>query len=141
MHTKVYYFTHQFLIPSLEELALQHLTQVLLMCETPSNSFVLHITDAVRLVYESTPNTTQSDDPAQQLLSQYVALNYTATPTENLAPLISEGCEFMIDVAHKLARQIVTSGRNAQCLEEHIDELKIKVNGVEKELQEWENWN
>lgn len=141
MHAKVYCFAHRFLISRLEELSLQRLTQVLLTCDTPSDPFFSRLADAIRLIYESTPNATQLDDPARKLLSQYVALNYTTLPNESLSQLVSEGGEFMIDVAQKLAQRIAANSGTTKSLEEQINELKAKINVIEKDVQEWESWN
>uniref|UniRef100_A0A093XBI1 BTB domain-containing protein n=1 Tax=Talaromyces marneffei PM1 TaxID=1077442 RepID=A0A093XBI1_TALMA len=155
MHAKIYCFAHRFLIPRLEVLALQRLTQVLLTNNTSRDPFFSRLADAIHLVYESTPKATQFDDPARKLLSQYVALNFTSIPTESLEMLVSAGGEFMVDVAQKLARRIATSGRSTESLEEHINELETKINALvldgekqrslleksEKEIREWESWN
>ncbi|PCG88590.1 Hypothetical protein PENO1_109330 [Penicillium occitanis (nom. inval.)] len=155
MHAKIYCFAHRFLIPRLEVLALQRLTQVLLTNNTSRDPFVSRLADAIHLVYESTPKATQFDDPARKLLSQYVALNFTSIPTDSLETLVSGGGEFMVDVAQKLAHRIATSGRSTESLEEYIGELETKVNALElegekqrsllekseKEIQEWESWN
>ncbi|EED22637.1 hypothetical protein TSTA_061280 [Talaromyces stipitatus ATCC 10500] len=155
MHAKTYCFAHRFLISRLEVLALQRLTQVLLTNNTSRGPFYSRLADAIHLVYESTPKSTQFDDPAQKLLAQYVALNFISIPTESLETVVSAGGEFMVDVAQKLAQRIATSGRSTESLEEYIDELKTKVNALElegqkqrsllekteKEIREWESWN
>jgi hypothetical protein len=141
MHAKVYCFTHQFLIPRLEELSLQRLTQVLLICHTPSDPFFSRLAQAIRLIYESTPSATELDDPARKLLSQYVALDYTTLPKESLHQLISEAGEFMIDVSQKLAQRIAANSGTTKSLKEHIDELKVRISVAEKDIQEWDSWN
>lgn len=88
----------------LEDLALQRLAQLLLKCDTPTDPFFLRFTDAIRLVYDSTP-TSKLNDPARELLSQYVALKHTIL-SMSLRALIAEGGDFMIDVTRKLARRI-----------------------------------
>ncbi|KAF4767080.1 hypothetical protein HAV15_009106 [Penicillium sp. str.  len=154
MHAKVYCFAHQFLFSRLEDLALQRLTQLLLKCETPTDPFFLGLTDAIRLVYDSTPNS-KLNDPARELLSQYVALKYTILSEESLRALIAEGGDFMIDVTRKLTRRISMSGTSTQSLEDHIDGLELNVlrleqqaenqacllKRAEEEILEWESWN
>ncbi|KXG45124.1 uncharacterized protein PGRI_096010 [Penicillium griseofulvum] len=154
MHAKVYCFAHQFLFSRLEGLALQRLTQLLLTCDTPTDPFFLGLTDAIRLVYDSTPKS-KSNDPARELFSQYMALKYTIISEESLRALIAEGGDFMIDVTRKLARRISMSGTSTQSLEDHIDELEMNVlrleqhaenqarllKRAEEEILEWESWN
>lgn len=133
MHAKIYCFAHRFLIPGLENLALQRLTQVLLACDTPNQSFLSPLSDAIRLVYGSTPNETQVVDPARQLLSQYIALKQATLSDESLHMLMLEGGGFMIDVSRKLARRLSMSGNSTQSLEEQVDELQLKIEKLESE--------
>ncbi|KAJ6116212.1 hypothetical protein N7523_005893 [Penicillium sp. IBT 18751x] len=153
IHAKVYCFAHQFLISGLEDLALQRLTQLLLVCDIPTSSFFVHLADVIRLVYSSTPKS-KLNNPARELLSQYVALKYT-TLSECLNTLIAEGGDFMIDVSRKLTRRIQTSGESARSLEDQIDELETRIQRLEleaerqtgllerakQEIAEWESWN
>ncbi|KAJ5111461.1 hypothetical protein N7532_001996 [Penicillium argentinense] len=158
MHAKIYCFAHQFLFSRLETLALQRLTQLLLKCDTPTDPFFLHLADAIRLIYDSTIRS-KMEDPARELLSQYVALNYTKlseeSSKESLGNLIAEGGDFTIDVTRKLARRISMSGTSIQSLEEHIDGLEMNflrlkqgaqeqsclLRHAEEEIREWESWN
>ncbi|EKV04777.1 BTB/POZ-like [Penicillium digitatum] len=154
MHGKLYCFAHQFLFSRLENLALQRLTQLLLKCDTPTDPFFLGLADAIRLVYGATPKS-KPNDPARELLSQYVALKYTILPESSMRALIAEGGDFMIDVTCKLARRISISGTSTQSLEGLIDELEMSVSRLEQhtenqacllkraeeEILEWESWN
>jgi hypothetical protein len=154
MHAKVYCFAHQFLFSRLEDLALQRLTQLLLKCDTPTDPFFLGLADIIRLVYGATPNS-KPNEPARELLSQYVALKYTILSEESMKALITEGGDFMIDVTRKLARRISLSGTSTQSLEGLVDELEMNVfrleqhtedqacllKRAEEEILEWENWN
>lgn len=155
VHAKVYTFAHQFLLFDLEELALQRLTQALLVNDTQTSSLFPHLVDTIHHVYKSTPSANLHDNPARKLLSQYVALRYTTFSDENLDMLISEGGEFMIDLSHKLARRLSMGGSSTESLEKQIDELQVNVNGLEiecqnkeiqlekakQEIAEWESWN
>lgn len=154
IHAKVYCFAHQFLFSRLEDLALQRLTQLLLKCDTPTDLFFLGLADAIRLIYDSTPKSTPNN-PARELLSQYVALKYTILSETSLRALIAEGGDFMIDVTRKLARRISISGTSTRSLEDYIDELQMNVlrleqhtekqacllKRAEEEILEWESWN
>ncbi|KAJ5348625.1 uncharacterized protein N7506_001878 [Penicillium brevicompactum] len=154
MHAKVYCFAHQFLFSRLENMALQRLTQLLLKCGTPTDPFFLGLSDAIRLIYGATPKS-KPNNPARELLSQYVALKYTTLSEESMRALIAEGGDFMVDVTCKLARRISTSGTSTQSLECLIDELEMNVfrleqhtenqacllKRAEEEILEWESWN
>lgn len=154
MHAKVYCFAHQFLFSRLEDLALQRLTQLLLKCDTPTDPFFLGLADAIRLVYGTTPKS-KPNDPARELLSQYVALKYTILSEDSMRALIAEGGDFMIDVTCKLVRRISISGTSTQSLEGVIDKLVTSVfrleqhtenqacllKRAEEEIREWESWN
>lgn len=154
MHAKVYCFAHHILFSKLENLALQRLTQLLLQCDTPTGPFFLRLTDAIGLIYDSTPPL-KINNPARELLSQYVALKYTTLSEESLRTLIAEGGDFMIDLTRKLARRILFSGTSTQLLEDHIDKLELDVHRLEQdaqeqafllrraeeEIREWESWN
>lgn len=154
MHAKVYCFAHQYLISKLENLALQRLTQLLLVCDIPTSPFFLRLADAIRLVYDSTPKM-KLNDPARELLSQYVALKYTTLSEDCLDILIAEGGDFMVDVSHKLGRRISMSRTSARSLEGHVEDLEMTIkkleqeaqnqarllNRAEEEIQKWESWN
>ena len=155
IHAKVYTFAHRFLLFDPEELALEHLTQVLLVSDTQTRSLFPHLIDTIHHVYNSTPSAKLQDNPARKLLSQYVALRYTTFSDGNLDMIISKGGEFMIDLSHKLARRLAMSGSSTQSLEKQIDELQVNVNRLEikyqnkenqlerakQEVVEWESWN
>lgn len=50
MYAKVYCFTHRFLFPGLEDLALQRLVQLLLKCDTPTDLFFLGLAPTISSV-------------------------------------------------------------------------------------------
>ena len=134
IHAKVYCFTHQFLFSRLENLALQRLTQLLLKCNTPTDPFFLGLADAIRLVYGVTPKS-KPNDPARELLSQYVALKYTILLEETIRALIVEGGDFMIDITYKLARRVSISGTSTQSLEGLVNELEMTVSRLEQHTE------
>ncbi|KAJ6111879.1 hypothetical protein N7523_007940 [Penicillium sp. IBT 18751x] len=151
IHAKVYCFAHLYLISKLEGLALQRLTQLLQVCEIPNSPFFMHLADAIRLVYGSTPKS-EPKDPARGLLSQYVALKYTVLSDDDLNSLIAEGGDFMIDVSYKLGRRISMHGTSFEGQIDHLRmnikrlEQKVKnharcLRRAEEEIHEWESWN
>lgn len=80
------------------------------------------LADTIHLIYDSIPKSTLNN-PAQELLSQYMALKYTILLEISLRALIAEGGDFIIDVTCKLARRISINGILTQSLEDYIDEL------------------
>ncbi|CAG8881301.1 unnamed protein product [Penicillium salamii] len=89
VHAKVYCFANYFLFRRLGIFAIQRLTQLLEFCN-PTKQFLLDLKDAIHLVYSSTLKS-EPDDPARELLSQYVAVNCAQISKENLKSLIGEG--------------------------------------------------
>ncbi|CAG8235249.1 unnamed protein product [Penicillium salamii] len=149
-HAKVYCFANYFLFRRLGVFAIQRLTQLLDFCN-PTDRFLLDLKDAIHLVYSSTLKS-EPDDPARELLSQYVAVNCAQIPKENLKSLIGEGGDFMIDFSHKMSRSIATNENLAGKLQRQIswsndEDVIRKFNDLqqqthifreaEKEILEW----
>ncbi|KAJ6117865.1 hypothetical protein N7523_005616 [Penicillium sp. IBT 18751x] len=147
-HAKVYSFAHIYLLSDFENFALSRLTEVLAVLQHKQLSMLPELAEAIRLIYHKTPK--QSDNSARNLLSQFVALKFTALLGDQLEMLMADGGEFAVDVTRKLARKLL-----ADPLEEKIDELSLKVSaleseclGMEKDLNTareevngWERWN
>ena len=123
LHAKIYCFAHHLLLSKLEELALQHLSQLLIQCDQPSESFLVRLKDAVRLIYDSTPRS-KTNDPARELLSEYIALKYAEVPEEIIRDLVADEGDFAFDLTRKLALRISTSEKANKSLE--IQVLKAK---------------
>ncbi|KAJ5716432.1 hypothetical protein N7493_008343 [Penicillium malachiteum] len=104
LHAKVYCFAHQYLFSELEDLACQHLKQILQKSDEPSDSFFTPLANAIHLVYNSTPAPSKKN-PARRLLYRYVACKYLKRSTEVLDSLLAEGGDFAIDLARKLAKK------------------------------------
>ncbi|OJJ78080.1 hypothetical protein ASPBRDRAFT_50878 [Aspergillus brasiliensis CBS 101740] len=138
-HAKVYCFAHRYCVRKLEVFALQRLTKVLITINAETETVFPYLTDAIRVVYDSTPSAGLQDNPARKLLSQYVALNYTLLQSESLDQIIAEGGEFMADVSHKLARRLNMTGVDTQSLERQTDELQRKIYNLNRGLQEQES--
>lgn len=147
-HAKVYSFAHVYLLSDLEKFALSRLTEVLAVLQHKQLSMLPELAEAIRLIYDKTPK--QAGNSARNVLSQFVALKFTALLSDELEILIADGGEFAVDISHKLARKLL-----ANPLEEKINELSLKVSvleseclGIEKDLNtareevnEWERWN
>jgi TolA-binding protein len=70
-------------------------------------------------------------DPARNLLSQYVALNYTSLAGEKLDALVEEGGELMVDVSNKLVRLLATKTSQVCSLEDRIGSLSAGVEALQ----------
>ncbi|CAG8939535.1 unnamed protein product [Penicillium salamii] len=149
-HAKVYCFADYFLFRRLGVFAIQRLTQLLDFCN-PTEQFLLDLKDAIHLVYGSTLKS-EADDPARELLSQYVAVKCDQISKENLKSLIGEGGDFMVDLSHKMSRSIATNENMAGELKRLIslsnDKGVIRIfndlqdqthifREAEKEILEW----
>lgn len=62
---------------------------------------------AIHVIYCTTPSV--SHNPASKLLSQFIALKFTALLGEHLDKLMAEGGDFTVDVSHKLARKLLAN--------------------------------
>lgn len=147
-HAKVYCFAHVYLLVELETCALYHIARVLAMLQNKQISMSSHLTEAIRLIYAKTPDSPPNH--ARNLLSQFVALKFTALLGDRLAMLMSEGGHFAVDVSYKLGRRLLVNP-----LEDQIEQLHLKVSalesecsGMEKELNQskeevegWEQWD
>ncbi|CAG8366068.1 unnamed protein product [Penicillium salamii] len=99
VHAKVYCFASYFLFPRLGIFAIQRLTQLLDFCK-PTDRFLSDLRDVIHLVYSSTLKS-EPNDPARELLSQYVAVKCTRISKESLKALIREDEDFMIDLSRE----------------------------------------
>lgn len=137
IHAKVYSFAHRFLLPSLEELALQRLTQILILLDdSETQSLFPSLVDAIHLIYDATPSGKIQDNPARKLLSQFVALKFTALSGEKLDMLMAEGGEFAVDVTRKLARRLTAGSDCTHYLASEIDELRTTIERLKISNQE-----
>ncbi|CAG7996401.1 unnamed protein product [Penicillium nalgiovense] len=134
LHAKVYSFASQLEFAKLEQFALNRLAQVLAALEQTDKAPFPYLVDAIRLIYE----TTSTVDDARNLLSQFVALQYTTLVGEDLDKLITEGGEFVVDLSHKLARKlttIATAFKRVEYLTDRNEELKAESAEKDKELK------
>lgn len=102
VHARVYSFAHMYLFSELETFALRRLGKTLIALQRHKISMPLQLADAVRVIYGATPNA--SYNPARELLSQFIALNFPSLLGECLDKLLQEGGDFAVDVSRKLAR-------------------------------------
>ncbi|KAL4864233.1 hypothetical protein BDV12DRAFT_201340 [Aspergillus spectabilis] len=139
VHAKVYSFAHRYLVDNLVEFVLQRLKQILIVIQKKKLGFCPQLAESISLIY----NATSGKDPARNLLSQFVALNYTAMYGRRLKKLLAEGGQFTIDLSWKLARRL-----RSNPLEERINELQAEaadrdreLKRLTRELKDWDDWN
>jgi hypothetical protein len=127
---------------------LNHLARVLSMLQNKQINMSSHLIEAIRLIYSKTPDS--HPNHARNLLSQFVALKFTALLGDRLGILMSEGGCFAVDVSHKLGRRLLVNP-----LEDQIEQLHLKVSALEsecsemekdlnrskEEVREWEQWD
>ncbi|OQE19381.1 hypothetical protein PENFLA_c019G10144 [Penicillium flavigenum] len=134
LHAKVYSFASQLYLEKLEQFALNRLAQVLVALQQTDKAPFPYLVDAIRLIYK----TTSTVDDARNLLSQFVALRYTTLVSEDLDELITEGGEFVVDLSHKLARNLTTIAmafKRVEYLTHRNEELKAESAEKDKELK------
>ena len=102
VHARVYSFAHLYLFPELETFALHRLGKIIIALQLHKVNMPLQLADAVRVIYSSTP--VASYNPARELLSRFIALNFRTLVGECLDQLMQEGGDFAVDVSRKLAR-------------------------------------
>lgn len=102
VHARVYSFAHMYLFSELETFALRRLGKTLIALRRHKISMPLQLADAVRVIYGATPNA--SYNPARELLSRFIAQNFSSLLGECLDNLLQEGGDFAVDVSRKLAR-------------------------------------
>lgn len=147
-HAKVYCFAHVYLLTELEAFALNRLAKALVNLQNKQISMSPQLMETIRLIYSKTPDSSQNH--ARNLLSQFVALKFTALLGDQLCMLMSEGGCFAVEVSHKLGRRLLVNP-----LEDQIEQLHLKVtalesecSGMEKDLNQsreevrgWEQWD
>jgi hypothetical protein len=130
-HARVYSFAHRHFFSDLAKLALQRLTQNLNLASCECTALFPHLGDAIRHIYSTVPGPEMQADPARNLLSQYVALNYTNLAGEKLDALVEEGGELMVDVSNKLVRLLATKTSQVCSLEDRIGSLSAGVEALQ----------
>lgn len=144
-HAKVYHFAHYFLVPGLETLALQRLTQALTLVDDKKTQKVFpHFADAVHVVYDGTPSREQLQDPAKKLLSHFVALKYDLISGKDLDALLAEGGEFAIEVTQKLAQRAAEMNQlqvRFTALKALNEDKTSQLKTAQREIAEWESWD
>ncbi|PKY02970.1 hypothetical protein P168DRAFT_174800 [Aspergillus campestris IBT 28561] len=150
LHAKVYSFAHRYLVDNLVQYVLQRLKKTLITIQKKQLGFCPQLAESISLIYGATSAYSAQGDPARNLLSQFVALNYTAMYGSRLEELLAEGGQFTIDLSWKLARRLMSNP-----LEEKLDELSTAYESLQAEsadkdreiecltrqLKEWDDWN
>jgi hypothetical protein len=127
--------------------SLQRLVQVLSTLDPTHTNVFPNLADAIHLIYETTPDSSIREDPARKLLSQFVALRYTALSGEHFDALVAKGGQFMVDVSRKLVRKLMVNPLEEEFVELHRKceilqaELKNKTKILNDEIRSWERWN
>ncbi|PLB39718.1 BTB/POZ domain-containing protein [Aspergillus candidus] len=147
VHAKVYTFAHRYLVDNLVQYVLQRLKRILIAIQTKQLGFCPQLAESISLIYGATSAYGAQGDPARNILSQFVALNYTAMYGSGLEKLLAEEGQFTIDLSRKLARRLMNNP-----LEEKLNELSTaheslsadkerEIKRLTRELKEWDDWN
>jgi hypothetical protein len=152
-HARVYSFARYHLLPSLQKVALQRLTQVLRRMDCSETHAVPEISELIRFVYDHTSTTSTNEEPLRKLVSQFAAINYTSLMKGEFEEQICQVDDFAIDLGRRVRRRLLASGESTRALEQEIDDLetqmhKLKVQAEEQtseiqrlrqEVEEWRN--
>lgn len=135
LHTKVYWFAHQLEFANLKQYSLNSLAKGLIDLQQSEKDLFPYLADGIRLIYTNT----EATDDARYLLSQFVAIKYATLVGEEFDKLTTEGGEFMVDVSHKLARQLTSLTSTFQEKYEELvkrnQELETEASEKDKELE------
>lgn len=111
-HAKVYFLAQDQEVDALRRLAYQHLLLALkdIGSVEPSWQVAVNIVDLLRYSYSHMVSSGSSEEPLQNLVSQFAALNFPALQGRNeMTLLIKEGGQLASDLMDKVCRRLVNS--------------------------------
>jgi hypothetical protein len=105
-HAKVYTFALYHFIESLQELALQRLTQTITRIDCRQPHAASELATLILYIYNNTVIGDFREDPARRLVSQFAALHFDDLVHDNFKDLLHKGDDFVTDVNLKVARRL-----------------------------------
>ncbi|EXJ66221.1 uncharacterized protein A1O5_10837 [Cladophialophora psammophila CBS 110553] len=105
-HVKVYSFAKYYLLPGLQELALQRMIMTLRKVDCSLKYGEVELADPIEFVYRNIPVHGDGEEPMRKLLSQFAAANYTSLLHGSFEALFARGGDFTLDLARKLSRRL-----------------------------------
>jgi hypothetical protein len=132
-HAEVYSFAKYHLLPALQNLALQRMTQILRSIDCSAEHAGEELSAIIEYVYNNIESSGDDEEPMQKILSQFAAIYYPALLHGKFEELFSRGGEFTRDVARKLSRRLSAHGVAAEIED---DEVGCRIEGLETQIQE-----
>lgn len=133
-HAKVYTIARTFEIEALCILALQRLLRTLVNIGPvpPGSALVGNFVELARYAYATIPG---AQDPLRNLVSQFVALNFTSMQTQEMRKLMKGGGDFVGDLMEKVNVTLVAGGElgRSSPREEEVNE---EMEGLKREALE-----
>lgn len=110
----------------LEDFALHRLAKVLITLQDKEGEMLPHLAEAIRVIYCKTPK--DCNNPAANLMSQFVATRFNWLIGDHLYALMAEGGDFAKDVSYKLARRLSVNPLKGKVeeLNQEISALKVQ---------------
>ncbi|KAK6498822.1 hypothetical protein TWF481_011395 [Arthrobotrys musiformis] len=105
-HARLYVLGQYHLLRSLEVLALQRLTQLMVLAETHSYSIEADIIPVIEYTYHKG---VERPGDLRELVSQFVALHFHRFEGDAIYEILEEGGGFVRDVCSKLCRQLLAN--------------------------------
>lgn len=135
-HAQVYSFAQYHLLPSLQTIALQRLTQVLRRMDCSETHAIPEISELIRFVYDHTSTAGSDEEPIRKLVSHFAAINYTYLMKGEFEEQICQVGDFAVDLGRKVLRRLLASGESTQALEQEIDDLETQIHKLEVRAEE-----
>lgn len=98
------------LLPALEDLALQRITQSLRVVDCSVKYAADELSEVTEFVWDNIPASEDHEEPMQNLLSQSAKIYYTSLLHGRFEKLSCRGGEITRDVARKLSRRLSAHG-------------------------------
>lgn len=111
-HARVYSLAQNQKVEALQKLAYQRLLSTLLSIGLvePGSQVAVDFIDLLRYVYSHTISSGRSEEPLQNIVSQFAALNFPALESrDEMAGLIREGGKLASDLMGKVCKRLVNS--------------------------------
>ncbi|KAL0633090.1 hypothetical protein Q9L58_008046, partial [Maublancomyces gigas] len=111
-HARVYSLAQNQKVEALQKLAYKRLLSTLLSVGSvePGSQVVVDFIDLLRYVYSHTVSSGSSEEPLQNIVSQFAALNFPALQSrDEMTGLIREGGKLASDLMGKVCKRLVNS--------------------------------
>ncbi|KAK6339624.1 hypothetical protein TWF718_009020 [Orbilia javanica] len=106
-HARLYVFAQYHLLRPLETLALQRLTQVMVLAENHSYNLEADVIPIIEYTYHD--EELERPEDLRELVSQFVAIHFHRFEGEDIYDILEAGGTFVRDVCSKIGRQLLAN--------------------------------